>query len=178
MSRMLSSVATIVSAALLAASPIGAQATASNTVTINVPEVLRLDVAGAAGFTLDATAFDGGLASVVVDASSQPTVTVTANRNWQLNVQADAATWTYSGAHAAETPAKSAGDLAVGLTGPAAWTISYDPTSKFALTTTSETLATGGRGRTSGAIAYSLTHSLADWPGSYELSVTYTLAGN
>ena len=178
MSRKLASLVTAVALVALIAAPSSAQTTVTTTVTVNVPEVLRLDITGAAGFTLDATAFDGGLTSVVVDASTQPTVSVTANRTWQLNVQADAATWSYAGAHAAQSPSKVAGDLAVGLTGPASWTITYDPTAKWALGTTSETLASGGRGRTSGAIVYSLTHNLADWPGAYTLSVTYTLAGS
>lgn len=178
MFRKLASLVGTLALVAIVAVPVRAQTTVSTTVTVNVPEVLRLDITGAAGFTLDATAFDGGLTSVVVDASTQPTVSVTANRNWQLNVQADAATWTYAGAHAAQTPAKDASDLAVGLTGPGSWTIAYDPSSKWSLGTTSETLASGGRGRTSGAIVYSLTHNLADWPGSYTLSVTYTLAGS
>jgi hypothetical protein len=178
MSRTLSSLLAGALALVMIANSAHAQTTVTTTVTVNVPEVLRLDITGAANFTLDATAFDGGLTSVVVDASTQPTVSVTANRNWQLNAQADAATWSYAGAHAAQSPAKDASDLTVGLTGPASWTIAYDPSSKWSLGTTSETLASGGRGRTSGAIAYSLAHNLADWPGSYTLSVTYTLAGN
>ena len=178
MFRKLASFGTAVALAALATTPAHAQTTVTTTVTVNVPEVLRLDITGAASFTLDATAFDGGLTSVVVDASAQPTVSVTANRNWQLNVQADAASWSYAGAHAAQSPAKDASDLAVGLTGPGSWTIGYDASSKWSLGTTSETLASGGRGRTSGAIVYSLSHNLADWPGAYTLSVTYTLAGS
>ena len=155
-----------------------AQTSVTTTVTVNVPEVLRLEVSGSADFVLDPTSFDGGATSVVVDASTTPTVSVTANRNWQLSVQADAANWSYSGAHAAQSPTKDAADLAVGLTGPGSWAIAHGVASKWALGTSSEPLATGGRGRTSGAIAYSLTHNLADWPGDYSLSVTYTLAGN
>lgn len=156
----------------------GAQTSVTTTVTVNVPEVLRLEITGSADFVLDPTAFDGGATSVVVDASTTPTVSVTANRNWQLSAQADAAAWSYSGAHAAQTPTKDASDLAVGLTGPGSWTIAHGVASKWALGTSSESLATGGRGLTSGAIVYSLTHNLGDWPGDYTLSVTYTLAGN
>ena len=178
MFRKLASLISTAAALVVIAAPLHAQSTVTTTVTVNVPEVLRLDITGSADFTLDATAFDGGAASVVVDASTQPTVSVTANRTWQLNVQADAATWSYAGAHAAQSPSKVASDLAVGLTGPGSWTIDYDATSKWSLGTTSETLASGGRGRTTGALVYSLTHNLADWPGAYTLSVTYTLAGN
>lgn len=178
MYRMLASLIGTAAVVTMMAAPVHAQSTVTTTVTVNVPEVLRLDITGSADFTLDATAFDGGATSVVVDASTQPTVSVTANRNWQLNVQADAATWSYAGAHAAQSPSKDASDLAIGLTGPVSWTIGHDATSKWSLGTTSETLASGGRGRTSGALVYSLTHNLTDWPGAYTLSVTYTLAGS
>lgn len=154
-----------------------AQTSVTTTVNVSVPEVLRLDITGNADFTLDPSAFDGGATSVVVDASTQPTVDVTANRNWQLSVQADAANWSYAGAHAAQSPTKGASDLELGLTG-GSWTVGYTPAAKLALGTTSTSVATGGRGRTSGALLYSLTHALADWPGDYSLSVTYTLAGN
>lgn len=161
----------------LSAAPVRAQTSVATMVTVNVPEVLRLDITGSADFSLDPNAFDGGATSVVVDASTQPTVDVTANRNWQLSVQADAANWSYAGAHAAQSPTKSAGDLELGLTG-GSWTIGYTPAARLALGTTSTAVATGGRGRTSGALVYALTHNLADWPGDYSLSVTYTLAGN
>ncbi len=177
MIRKLALLAAGVFAAAVSPALIHAQTSVTTTVSISVPEVLRLDITGSADFTLDPAAFDGGATSVVVDASTQPTVDVTANRNWQLSVQADAANWSYAGAHAAQSPTKTAGDLELGLTG-GSWTIGYTPAAKLALGTTSTSVATGGRGRTSGALAYSLTHALADWPGDYTLSVTYTLAGN
>ncbi len=147
-----------------AASP--APCTVTSTHTLTMPSLLTLTMAGFTGpgtaMTLNApTSMADYTSSTIQMPTTGPTWQVQANRNYKVQISANAAQFT--GPHA-----KAASDLA--------WSTSAGGT--FAgLSTTPADVATGTPTvSASGGIFYKTTYNFAaDIPGSYSLDLTFTL---
>ena len=160
----------------MAASPASAQCTASGapascgvpgSVSMTAGRVVRLQMsAGSTALTAPTPAdFDAGF-----NATSGPTLTVSANASWTLSVRAAAATWTATntspGAPARTT--KPAADLK--------WSTASN--GSFASFTTSDVnLVTGSATASNATTLYF--HTLYGWtldtPGNYSMSIVLTL---
>ena len=160
----------------MAASPASAQCTASGapascglpgSVSMTAGRVVRLQMsAGSTALTAPTPAdFDAGF-----NATSGPTLTVSANASWTLSVRAAAATWTATntspGAPARTT--KPAADLK--------WSTASNG-SFVSLTTSDVNLITGSATASNATTLYF--HTLYAWtldtPGNYSMSIVLTL---
>ena len=149
-----------------AASP--APCTVTSTHSLTIPSLLTLSMTG---FTGPGTAMTLNAPTSMADFSSGPSIQmptngpsyqVSANRNYKVQISANAAQFT--GPYA-----KPAGDLA--------WATSLAGT-YAALTTTPTDVSTGGATALSAAVSlfYKTTYNFAtDVPGAYTLDVTFTL---
>lgn len=171
-------VAMFASAAGLVVVPSGAEAQCTaigapascgvpGSVSMTAGRVVRLQLsAGSTTLTAPTTAdFDAGF-----NATTGPTLTVSANASWTLSLRASSPVWTAVNT-APGAPAridKPAGDLNWSLASSGAFS---------ALTTTDATMLTGAATANSGTTLYFRT--LYDWtldtPGNYSLSVVLTL---
>ena len=157
-------------------SPAGAQCTASGapascglpgSVTMTAGRVVRLQVsAGSTALTAPTPAdFDAGL-----NATTGPTLTVSANAAWTLHLRASSALWTATntspGAPARTT--RPAADLKWSTASNGAFA---------ALTTGDVNLVTGSATATSATTLYfqTLYNWTLDTPGNYSLSIVLTL---
>ena len=161
---------------MAAASTAAAQCTASGapgscsvpgSVSMTAVRVVRLQVnAGSTSLTTPTPAdFDAGFNS-----TTGPTLTVSANAPWTLQVRASAATWTATNTSpgAPARAAKPAGDLK--------W--STNPAGAFsALSSTDVTLVSGVATASSATTLYfqTLYNWTLDTPGNYSLTVVLTL---
>jgi hypothetical protein len=170
-----SMIATLMSLSM-AASPASAQCTASGapancglpgSVAMTAGRVVRLQMsAGSTALTAPTPAdFDAGL-----NATTGPTVTVSANAAWTLSLRAAAATWTATntspGAPARTT--KPAADLK--------WSTASGG-SFVALTTSDVSLVTGSATASNATTLYfqTLYSWTLDTPGNYSMSIVLTL---
>ena len=147
-----------------AASP--APCTVTSTHTLTMPSLLTLNMAGFTGpgtaMTLNApTSMADYTSSTIQMPTTGPTWQVQANRNYKVQISANAASFT--GPYA-----KAASDLA--------WSTSAGGTF-VGLSTTPADVSTGTPTvSASGGIFYKTTYNFAaDIPGSYSLDVTFTL---
>jgi len=136
----------------------------NNLVQVNVPTILRLSLSAATTVLPAATEanFDAGFQD-----AAGPTATVKSNRPWNLQVNAQAATWTGTNGGRANKPA---GDLQWSTSGGAPFT---------ALTTTAVNMYGASQGA-GGNQATNVTHRVLwsytdDTPGDYEITVVYTV---
>ncbi|HTR21966.1 MAG TPA: hypothetical protein VMH88_14030 [Gemmatimonadales bacterium] len=134
----------------------------NNTASVTVPTLMQLTLSSTTtALTVPAVAnFDGAAV-----ADNGPTATVKANKGWNLTIASSANVWTAAGGANA---AKASTDLA--------WSTAANGT--FAgLSTTPATVLTSGTGSsTSQSIFYQTSwHSAGDTPGTYSLTVVYTL---
>ena len=160
----------------MAASPASAQCTASGapascgvpgSVSMTAARVVRLQMsAGSTALTAPTPAdFDAGF-----NATSGPTLTVSANASWTLSLRAAAATWTATntspGAPARTT--KPAADLK--------WSTASNG-SFVSLTTSDVNLITGSATATNATTLYfqTLYGWTLDTPGNYSMSIVLTL---
>ena len=137
------------------------------TASVTAGRVVRLQMsAGSTTLTAPTPAdFDAGF-----NATTGPTLTVSANAPWTLNIRAAAATWTASNTSpgAPAWTAKPAGDLQ--------W--STLPSGAFAaLSTTDVSLVSGAATASSATTLYfqTLYNWTSDTPGSYSLAIVLTL---
>lgn len=140
----------------------------NNTASVTVPVVLKLTLSSATTSLTAPTVADYE-AGFVNDAG--PTATVEANRSWTLSVKSDPAVWTLSSGGA--NIAKAAGDLQWSVTGGA----------PFTLLTLLNVPAAAGTAGGSGAPGHSVSFTyhtlwsfLTDTPGTYTLTIVYTLS--
>jgi hypothetical protein len=178
MKRNRSTIATIVIAAVIAAFPArsSAQCTASGapdscgvpgSVSMTAGRVVRLQMsAGATSLTAPTPAdFDAGF-----NATTGPTLTVSANAAWTLHIRAAASTWTATNTSpgAPARANKPAADL----------TWSTVAGSGFAALSTSDASLVGG-GATASTATTLYFQTLYDWsldtPGNYSMSIVLTL---
>lgn len=162
-----------------------------------VQHLLQLTVAGGAQTNLAsplATTYDSSAAAgsspalYPVGANPGPTVTVKANRGWQLTVSAGAANWTFTpdatyqmcrplgGSYPSCTGSSTgtAGKISTDL----AWSI--DPDNAFAgLSTAASTIVSNSTGSTATFTLYYRVKWLyaSDVPGKYSLPVVFTVTG-
>ena len=139
-------------------------ATISLTMTAGTLMTLSLSSSTTALTAPTATSFDDGYTDDV-----GPSATVKSNLAWQLQLHALAATWTATGALA--RPDKPRGDLT--------WSTSAG--GSYAPVTGSASALTTGTG-TDGSVSQLYYRTLYDWtadtPGSYELTLVFTLTTN
>ena len=156
--------------ALPAAMPVAAQqscstCTASATLSVQVPTVMRLVVDAPTTVVASATeaSYDRGY-----EVTAGPTATVKSNVPWRLDISTTQETWTPTGAGArADKPAT---DL-LWSASPAG---SYTP-----IGTKPAVAATGRPGRTRVPLSYQTKFSYdQDSPGSYQIVVKLTLAAS
>lgn len=165
-SRSLRLAVAILAGALFGSTPLLAQCSSGNscTVTISMPvaSVLRLSLSTTVTDLGTPTAAD--FTAGYRDATG-PTVTVKANRAWQLTVAGQGTQFTYSGSLA--DPNKPLSDL----------TWSVTPSGYGNTLAIPAAFGSGGPGLTTGPI-YFRTHwdFLRDIPGDYQSVVSFTLA--
>lgn len=154
-----------------------AQVTQGSTVTLSasVVQVLTLDVSTVDFGTVGQTEYDQGFDEV----TPAQNVTIKSNVPWQLNVKADAATWSYTPpvGMSIPDPSKPASDLQWRATSTDSH-ISTITDTYTAMSTTDATVATGTRG---GNIQLQTHYKVLldyeqDPAGSYTLTITYTLS--
>lgn len=153
-----------------------AQVTQGSTVTLTaaVVQAFTFDVATVDFGTIGETQYDQGFAEV----TPAQNVTIKSNVPWQLNVKADASTWTYTpplGTTIAD-PNKPAGDLQWKATSSDTH-ISTITSTYTGMSTTDAQVATGTRG---GNIQLQTHYKVLlnyeeDPAGDYSLTITFTL---
>lgn len=161
---------TIAVLAMLAfgATDLTAQATAgqSATATVTIPSVLAINVTNTSiAFNPTAANFAAGF----VAGENASGIQTRGNVSHDLTIQADAASFTYSGSES-PAPTKAASDLLWSLDGS-----NFTP-----ISTSEQNLGSFGRGVNSAATVYyrvALDY-LADAPGAYTLGFTYTITAN
>lgn len=144
-----------------------APCTVTSTHSFTIPSLLTLNMSGFTGagtaMALNApTTIAAYTSSTIQMGTTGPTYTVSANRNWKVQISAAAASFT--GPYA-----KPASDLA--------WSNALAGT-YAALTTTPVDMTTGGPTTASAStgVFYKTTYNIAtDVPGSYQLDVVFTL---
>ncbi len=159
-------------AALLSATLLAAQ-TKQVTVNATVAEMMNLTVdVTTVSFAFTAADYDVTTGLATKTAVKATTFSVNANRTWKITAQANNATFTFVPTGTATDPLKPSSALAI-RAGAAA----YAPFSGVVALP----VATGGRGGYSATgnvvpVDYQMTSDLAkDMPGSYALTLTYTL---
>ncbi len=144
------------------------------TVNATVAEMMNLTVdVTAVSFAFAAADYDVTTGLATKTAAKATTFSINANRTWKLTAQAGNATFTFVPTGTATDPLKPSNALSI-RTG----IVAYAPFSGVVALS----VATGGRGgySTTGNVVpvdYQMTSDLAkDMPGSYALTLTYTLA--
>lgn len=164
---------TMVVLAMLAvgAADVAAQASSEQaTASVTVPQVLSIAVTNKSIAFPNATStdFDNGY----VNTTTSSSIDTKGNVVHDVTVQADAATFTYTGTQT--DPSKPASDLEWSNDGGSSWTALDD--------VSAVDVATGlARGENVGAasISYRIALALAtDVPGDYSLGFTYTIVAN
>jgi len=143
---------------------------ATNTASVSVGALVKLDMSSATTSLTAPTADDIDAAAQIVDAG--PTFDIKANRSWTLNIKsANPTNWTYGGTNSGVKPI---GDLA--------WATSAGGTYS-AITASDATLASGVGATNSGsASSFFRTSWLADFAdasnreGTYSLPIVFTLS--
>ncbi|MEO6244188.1 MAG: hypothetical protein ABIQ12_02025 [Opitutaceae bacterium] len=166
----------LVLAAVLASLPAFAANPENVTVTATVPTVAILSVdTNSVAISFAAGDYDLSTGAASKTASAGSTFRVSTNRSWTLSAKAGSANFSYTPTNVGDTSTKPAGDLGFKLSTAGSYTT---------LTTSDQTLATGTRGGYSTVgntriVDYSLSSNLnQDSPGSYSLTVVYTLTSS
>jgi hypothetical protein len=144
--------------------------------SVTVPSILSLDLSFVTQTLTSPQATDyssGGAASI---ADNGPLATVKANRNWSLSINAQSASFTYTGA-ASPAPVKPVGDLKWSSVGPLA--ACGTATGFASLTGSGVPITSGGpTNNTTRKLCYVTGYTLTGDPaGSYALTIVYTVAG-
>jgi len=141
----------------------------TNTASVSVGALVKLDMGSAATALTNPTADDVNAGNIIADPG--PSFTIKANRSWTLKIKSQNATnWTYVGSNSGVKPI---GDLA--------WSTSVGGT--FAAITGSDAAFASGASSTNGtaAQAFFRTSWLSDFtsasnaPGTYSLPIVFTL---
>jgi hypothetical protein len=152
-----------------------AQATKQVTVNATVAEMLSLTIdKTSVAFAFVAADYDAATGIATKEVLTATTFSVTSNRAWKLSAKADTAAFSFAPVPPAAdpNPAKPSSTLSI-RTGA----LAYVPFSGVA----SQTVATGtsgGSGKTGNKVPvdYQMTSTLSlDPPGTYALTITYTL---
>ncbi|MBU1698612.1 MAG: hypothetical protein KJ970_06990 [Candidatus Eisenbacteria bacterium] len=156
--------------------PIFAQEIQTTSLTVAVPRLSALnisgDVSGILTLSVDAageSAFDAGFIESAADAT---TLTLSTNDTWDLNVKRNGE-WSCPGAYD-----KAEDDLVIKITNTPTGTIQNGADSYITLSTTDTEILSHDSAVTDNAVDIQ-TKVLLDWtkdiPGSYSISLTYTL---